>query len=275
MPLIFVAALAAQSGQPSDVAFGRYVRQSGLAIPLVLLIFGAIWLFPLITALVAGDIVAAEDHNGTLKTILTRSIGRGRILTGKLLATGTYATVAVALMGATAIVAGSIESGYDPLTSLSGTRVSADRALLLVLASLGVYLLPILALACVGVLLSVVSRNSAGAVVGTLMFSLGLQLVGILPGLGGVKPYLLTEQFQAWQGLLGSRPTSGRSGTRVALPALRARRAGAELPRVRAAGRHRRLTAGAGSGVSTARSRRARSSAARRRSAIWTNAWAR
>jgi ABC-2 type transport system permease protein len=52
------------------------------------------------------------------------------------------------------------------------------------------------------VLLSVVSRNSAGAVVGTLMFSLGLQLVGILPGLGGVKPYLLTEQFQAWQGLL-------------------------------------------------------------------------
>jgi ABC-2 type transport system permease protein len=202
VPLIFVAALALQSGQPNDVAFGRYVRQSGLAIPLVLLIFGAIWLFPLITALVAGDIVAAEDHNGTLKTILTRSVDRGRILTGKLLAAGTYAAVAIALMGATAIVAGSFESGFNSLTSLSGTQVSAGRALLLVLASLGVYLLPILALACIGVLLSVVARNSAGAVVGTLMFSLGLQLVGILPGLGGVRPYLLTEQFQAWQGLL-------------------------------------------------------------------------
>ena len=33
-------------------------------------------MFPLITALVAGDIVAAEDHNGTLKTILTRSVER-------------------------------------------------------------------------------------------------------------------------------------------------------------------------------------------------------
>ena len=77
VPIIFVVALALQSGQPDDVAFGRYVRQSGLAVPPVILIFGSYWLFPLITALVAGDIVAAEDHNGTLKTILTRSVGRG------------------------------------------------------------------------------------------------------------------------------------------------------------------------------------------------------
>ena len=63
-----------QSGSPNDVPFGRYVRDSGLAAPLVLLTFGSIWLFPLIASLVAGDIVAAEDGNGTLKTILTRSV---------------------------------------------------------------------------------------------------------------------------------------------------------------------------------------------------------
>ena len=43
-------------------------------------------MFPLITALVAGDIVASEDHNGTLKTILTRSLERSQIFTGKTLA---------------------------------------------------------------------------------------------------------------------------------------------------------------------------------------------
>ena len=37
---------------------------------------------------------------------------------------------------------------------------------------------------------------------GTLMISLLLQLITILPGLGGVRPYLLPEQFNAWQGLL-------------------------------------------------------------------------
>ena len=45
----------------------------------MLLLFGSIWMFPLITALVAGDIVASEDGNGTLKTILTRSLERGQI----------------------------------------------------------------------------------------------------------------------------------------------------------------------------------------------------
>ena len=34
------------------------------------------------------------------------------------------------------------------------------------------------------------------------MVSLLIQLIGILPGLGGLKPYLLSTQFNAWQGLL-------------------------------------------------------------------------
>ena len=38
------------------------------------------------------------------------------------------------------------------------------------------------------------------AVVGTLMFALLMQLIGILPGLSGTQPYLLSTQLQAWQG---------------------------------------------------------------------------
>ena len=201
IPLIFVAALALQSGQPNDVQFGRYVRDSGLAIPLVLLVFGSIWLFPLITALVAGDIVAAEDHNGTLKTILTRSVDRGHVFAGKTLAVVTYTILAVVIMGTVGVIAGSVESGFNQLTTLSGTTVSAWRGLALVVSSLAVYLVPLLAISCLGLLLSTVTRNSAGAVVGTLMFALLLQLIGILPGLGGLRPYLLTTQFDAWFGL--------------------------------------------------------------------------
>jgi ABC-2 type transport system permease protein len=202
VPLIFVAAIALRNGGPEEVAFGRYIHDTGLAVPLVLLLFGAIWMFPLITALVAGDIVASEDHNGTLKTILTRSLERGQIFTGKALATATYAIAAILLMGAVALLAGSLESGFNPIVSLSGTTISAGRGLVLVGASLLVYLMPIIAVACIGLLLSTVTRNSAAAVVGTLMFSLLVQLIGILPGLGGLHPYLLSTQFNAWQGLL-------------------------------------------------------------------------
>jgi ABC-2 type transport system permease protein len=202
VPILFMVATAVRNGGPNDVPFGNYIHRSGLAIPLVILLFGAVWMFPLITALVAGDIVAAEDHNGTLKTILTRSLEREQIFAGKALAAITYAVVALLLDVTTGVVAGSIESGFNSLQSLSGTIVAAPKALELVYVSLLVYLIPIIAIVCIGLLLSAVTRNSAAAVVGTLMFSLLIQLVGILPGLGGLKPYLLSTQFNAWQGLL-------------------------------------------------------------------------
>ncbi len=204
VPIIFVVALVSRGGGPNDVAFGRYVHDTGLAIPLVLLLFGSVWMFPLITALVAGDIVAAEDRNGTLKTILTRSVGRHQIFAAKALATFSYAVAAIAITGAVALIAGILASGFNPITTLSGTRVSAPHGLGLVGASLLVYLIPILAVACIGLLLSTVFRNSGAAIVGTLMFSLLVQLIGILPGLGGLHPYLLSTQFDAWQGFLRS-----------------------------------------------------------------------
>jgi ABC-2 type transport system permease protein len=204
VPIMFVLAIHFRGGgdRHGDFAFSSYLDRSGLAVPLVILLFGAVWLFPLITALVAGDIIASEDHNGTLKTIFTRSLERGQIFTGKTLAAATYAIAAIFIAGTVAVVAGSIQSGFNSLQSLSGTTVTAPKALELVYVSLLVYLIPIAAIVCIGLLLSSITRNSAAAVVGTLMVSLLFQVIGILPGLGSLQPYLLSTQFNAWQGLL-------------------------------------------------------------------------
>jgi ABC-2 type transport system permease protein len=204
VPIIFAVALAVRNGQPEDVAFGRYLHDTGLAVPLVLLLFGSVWMFPLITALVAGDIVASEDRHDTLKGILTRSVERHQVFAGKTLATFTYAILAIAITGVVALGAGILVSGFNSIVSLSGTRVSAGEGLGLVWLSLLFYLVPILAVASIGLLFSTVFRNSAAAIVGTLMFSLLVQLIGILPGLGGLHPYLLSTQFNAWQGFLRS-----------------------------------------------------------------------
>ena len=203
VPLIFIVALVADpGGSPNDIPFGRFVRESGLATPLVCLSFGSIWLMPLITALVAGDIVATEDHHGTLKTILTRSVERWQVFAGKVLAAMTYAAVALVLYVGVGLVIGGFIWGFDPVTSLSGTQVAPGRGLLLIAAATGAYLLPILALCAIGVMLSTVTRNSAAAVVGTLMVSIILQLLGIITALDFIQPYLLPRQFNAWEGLL-------------------------------------------------------------------------
>jgi ABC-2 type transport system permease protein len=202
VPLIFIASLLADDGGPEGIPFGDYVRESGLAIPLVGLYFGAFWFFPLITALVAGDIVANEDGNGTLKTILTRSVDRWQIFAAKALAAFTYAFAALVLYVGVGLVLGGLIWGFDPLISLSGNQISVERSLLLLGATTLAYFLPTMAVASIAILLSTVTRNSAAAVVTTLMLSLILQLLGIVSALDFLRPYLLPTQFNAWQGLL-------------------------------------------------------------------------
>ena len=203
VPLIFIVAMLADStGGPEGVPFGEYVRETGLAIPLVCLSFGAIWLLPLITALVAGDIVAAEDQNGTLKTILTRSVDRSQVFAGKLLAALTYTILVLTTFVGIATVVGGLAFGFDPLTTLSGTTITVGRGLFLILVGTLTYAMPLIAMGAIALLLSTVTRNSAAAVVGTLMVSIVLQILGAISALGFLEPYLLSEQFNAWQGLL-------------------------------------------------------------------------
>jgi ABC-2 type transport system permease protein len=205
VPLIFIVALLANSGGgggPDDVPFGQYVRETGLAIPLVSLFFGAIWLLPLITALVAGDIVAAEDHNGTLKTILTRSVDRWQVFLGKVLAAFTYTLAVLVIYVGVGTVVGGLVYGFEPVTTLSGTTVGVGRALFLLAAATVSYSMPLLAIASIALLLSTLTHNSAAAVVGTLMVSILLQILGSIAALDFLRPYLLSEQFNGWEGLL-------------------------------------------------------------------------
>jgi ABC-2 type transport system permease protein len=204
IPLIFILALAVDNsgGGPEELPFSAFVRETGFAIPLVCLAFGAFWLLPLLTALVAGDIVANEDQNGTLKTILTRSVERWHVFAGKVLAALTYTASLLAIYVSVGLVVGGLVWGFDPLTTLSGTRIDAGRALVLTAAGTLAYLLPLGAIAAIGLLLSTVTRNSAAAVVGTLMVSIFMQIIAAISALDALDPYLLSTQFNAWQGIL-------------------------------------------------------------------------
>ena len=80
-----------------------------------MLLFMSGFLLPVVAALVAGDIFANEDGNGTLKTILTRSVDRGQVFAAKALAAMTYAAIAVFLSAAVATIAGVASWGFHPV----------------------------------------------------------------------------------------------------------------------------------------------------------------
>jgi ABC-2 type transport system permease protein len=203
-PVLFVAAqhLRQHHGHEGGNIFFAQITQSGLATPVLTLLFEGAFFLPLAVVLVAGDIVATEDGNGTLKTILTRSVDRGQVFAAKALAAFTYAAVAIFLSAAVAAVAGVASWGFNHVTTFSGSVVPPGEALLLVLAANACYLVPIAAVVSIGVLLSTATRNSAAAVVGALAITFVLALIPVIPGLEGAKPYLLTTEYNAWQGLL-------------------------------------------------------------------------
>jgi len=204
LPVLFVVVevIRHESGHHGDNQFARELTQSGLAAPVLMLIFLSGFFLPLIAALVSGDIVANEDGHGTLKTILTRSTERSQVLGAKLLAAVTYAISSLLTATIVSTIAGVAAWGFHRIITFSNTVVSAPKALGLLFVADACYLIPLLALVCIGVMLSTVTRNSAAAVVGTIAVPIVLFIVSAIPGLESIHPYLITEQFEAWQGLL-------------------------------------------------------------------------
>jgi ABC-2 type transport system permease protein len=203
IPLIFVVVQSTRNHHDhGENIFVSQITQSGLATPVVMLLFLSVFMLPLIASLVAGDVVATEDGNGTLKTILTRSVDRGQVFAAKTLTALTYAVLVVFASAAVATAAGIAAWGFKSVITYSGSVVSASEGLELVFAANACYLIPLFAVASIGVLLSTVTRNSAASIVGTVGIVILLYIVAQIPGLEGIKPYLLTEQFEAWHGLL-------------------------------------------------------------------------
>ena len=201
LPVLFVTVMAFQKGGPYDAPLGHNLRHTGIALALVVLTFASRFGAQLVTALVAGDIVASEDNGGTLKMILTRSLRRSQILAGKTLATFTYVIALLVALLAAGLISGTIAWGFNPVVDLTGTTLSSGRALGLAFGALGVFAIPLAAIAAFGIFLSVVTRNSAAAIVGTLVYELFQEAIVGLVHVRLLHHYMLSAQFDAWHGL--------------------------------------------------------------------------
>ncbi|MCW2497086.1 ABC transporter permease [Jatrophihabitans sp.] len=200
-PFAFVLSVSASGTLPADTLFGRYVLTSGFATPLVVLGFAASWGFPLLTCVVAGDIFSAEDHHGTWKTLLTRSCSRASIFTGKALAVVVYTVSVLAVLTCSSLAAGLVVEGKQPLIGLSGNLIASGRATELVLLAWLTVLPPALAFAAIGMLASIVSRNSLVGILGSVALGLAMQFGGLIDGAEPLRRGLLGTQFLAWHGL--------------------------------------------------------------------------
>ena len=221
LAFVLTLSLKRHAGIPPDIPLAKQVTQTGVVLPLALLAFATFFGAPVISALVAGDIVSSEDANNTLKMILTRSTTRSTIYWAKTLAAATYGIALMTVLFATSVIGSLIAWGLRGATLLNGRHVGGGHALGLDVLAYATYLLPLAVLIGVAVFLSTVTRNSAAAIVGTVIFSLAWQGVAVLPGIKQAKDWLFPKQFEAWESLFGHTGDSiGRAALMCAVYAL-------------------------------------------------------
>ena len=200
-PFAFAAVIRLQSSLPEDTLFGRSVRQSGFAVPLVVLGFAALWALPVLTSIVGGDLFSAEDRYGTWTTLLTRSRSRSEIFVGKTLTALGFSLLAVVSLAASSIAAGTLVVGADPIVDLSGILLAPADALGRVAMARASVLPPAFGFTALAVLASVVSRSSVAGIGLPVAVAMVMQLAALMDGPEPLRRLMITSAFGAWHGL--------------------------------------------------------------------------
>ena len=201
-PFAFAIAMIVQSALPEDTLYGRFVRDSGFAVPLVVLGFAGLWVFPALTSVVAGDVFASEDRYGTWPAVLTRSRSRAELFGGKALTAFGFSLLAVLLLAMSSVAAGVLVIGAQPLINLSGLLLPAADAWGRVAGAWLSILPPVLGFTALSILLSVGTRSSAAGIGLPIIVGLAMQGVLFLDGPESARRLLIASAFGAWHGLL-------------------------------------------------------------------------
>jgi ABC-2 type transport system permease protein len=205
-PFAFAAVIRLQSALPEDTLFGRAVKETGFALPLVVLGFAALWGLPAVAAIVGGDLFSAEDRYGTWATLLTRSRSRREVFAGKVATAVGFSLLMVCALGVSSIAAGALVIGTQPIVDFSGVPLAPASALERVALAWLSVLPPVFGFTAIAVLTSVMARSSVIGIGLPVVVASMMQLSALVDGPEILRRLLITSAFGAWHGLLTEPP---------------------------------------------------------------------
>jgi ABC-2 type transport system permease protein len=171
------------------------------ALALVLPVF-----LPLAVAVMAGDSVAGESTTGTLRYLLTRPVGRGRLLTAKVIAIAVFIVLAIFLVVLTSLGVGislfgtGAEAVGQPgaVTSLSGASLGPADLVVRLLGTIGYIVVSMLGFGVIALFFSTLTSSGLGAALGALAVLITSSVLETLDAAAPIKSFLPTNYWLAW-----------------------------------------------------------------------------
>jgi ABC-2 type transport system permease protein len=176
---------------------------SGLTLGLMIMLSTVFLLGALYLALVAGDVVSKEIEDGTLRMMLCRPAGRGRILILKFCACVIYTVVLTLYISLTALAAGYLHAGGGGLFVFAPTEgifaiYEAGRGLGRIALGIPFLALSLCTITTIGFFFSCLKMKPAAATIVTLSVLFVDTILKNIPFFSGIRDWFLTAKMSAW-----------------------------------------------------------------------------
>lgn len=201
VPIIIAVAMRVSNDEGGD-AFFSSITDNGMFVALAALSVELPLFLPLAVGAISGDSVAGEANLGTLRNLLAVPVHRTRLILVKYAAIVVFALAAVLLVAVVGAVIGLALFGGGPVTLLSGTQVSLWEGLFRVLLVSGYLAICLSALGAIGLFISTLTEQPIGATIAAMILTIVSQILGQIPQLDWLHPYLFTRYWLGFGDLL-------------------------------------------------------------------------
>jgi len=184
-------------GQITDNGLFLVVASLGLSLPFFL---------PTAITVVSGESLAGESSLGTLRNLITAPAGRSRLLAAKMVALAVFCLSATLTIWVSGLITGMLLFPMGDVVLLSGTTVPFSEGLLRVLAIAALVACSLLGLAGIGLFVSSLTSTPLAAMAATFGAFIVLGILGAIPQLDMIHPWLLMYGWTSFADLLRDPP---------------------------------------------------------------------
>lgn len=205
IPVLIAVAVRVSSspgGRVGGPAFLGQVTQNGLFVGVVGMLVCIPLFLPLTVAVVAGDSIAGEASLGTLRYLLAAPVGRIRVLVVKYLTAAAFCAAATLAIAVSGTLIGLALFPVGPVTLLSGDTIGVGASLLRLLLVAGYLAVSLLGLSAIGLFISTLTDVPVGAMAATAVLAVASQVLGSLPQLDWLHPWLFSHYWLGFADLL-------------------------------------------------------------------------
>ncbi len=183
-------------------AFIDQITNNGLFVGLAAMTVAIPLFLPLTVSVAAGDAIAGEASHGTLRYLLLAPAGRVRLLGVKYLGAAAFCVVGTLTVVVFGTLVGLVLFPIGPVTLLSGAQVPVGEGLVRLLAVAAYVAVSLLGLSAIGLFFSTLTTVPIGAMAATALLAVTAQIVGAIPQLEAVHPWLFTDRWLDFADLL-------------------------------------------------------------------------